>query len=168
MPEFINIDNINKIDDSVISFGNFDGFHIGHQKLVSSFIENAAKYLKQLHDSTGKIGTFGTCSGGRHGFLAGCRLNVFDAIVECWGGNIVMDKENLTTKQPVSPSDYTSNLSAPLLGIFGNDDTSPTPEKVNLHEADLKKHNKDYEFHRYDGAGHGFFYYDRILKLFLA
>ena len=47
------------------------------------------------------------------------------------------------------------------LGIFGNDDTSPTPEKVNLHEADLKKHNKDYEFHRYDGAGHGFFYYDR-------
>ena len=124
-------------------------------------IENAAKYLKQLPDSTGKIGTFGTCSGGRHGFLAGCRLNVFDAIVECWGGNIVMDKENLTTKQPVSPSDYTSNLSAPLLGIFGNDDTSPTPEKVNLHEADLKKHNKDYEFHRYDGAGHGFFYYDR-------
>ena len=25
----------------------------------------------------------------------------------------------------------------------------------------LKKHGKDYEFHRYDDAGHGFFYYDR-------
>jgi carboxymethylenebutenolidase len=25
----------------------------------------------------------------------------------------------------------------------------------------LKKHGKNYEFHRYDGAGHGFFYYDR-------
>ena len=25
----------------------------------------------------------------------------------------------------------------------------------------LKKHGKQYEFHRYDGAGHGFFYYDR-------
>ena len=25
----------------------------------------------------------------------------------------------------------------------------------------LKKHGKDYEFHRYDGAGHGNFYYAR-------
>ena len=35
------------------------------------------------------------------------------------------------------------------------------PEQVNQHEAELKKHGKQYEFHRYDGAGHGFFYYDR-------
>jgi carboxymethylenebutenolidase len=32
---------------------------------------------------------------------------------------------------------------------------------VNQHEAELKKHGKKYEFHRYDKAGHGFFYYDR-------
>jgi carboxymethylenebutenolidase len=32
---------------------------------------------------------------------------------------------------------------------------------VELHEEELKKHNKDYEFHMYPGAGHGFFYYDR-------
>ena len=44
MPEFLNIDNINKIDNSIISFGNFDGFHLGHQSLVSSLIENADKY----------------------------------------------------------------------------------------------------------------------------
>jgi carboxymethylenebutenolidase len=49
----------------------------------------------------------------------------------------------------------------PLLGLFGNDDSSPTPEQVNQHEAELKKHAKQYEFHRYDGAGHGFFYYNR-------
>ena len=30
-----------------------------------------------------------------------------------------------------------------------------------MHEEELKKHGKNYEFHRYDGAGHGFFYYDR-------
>ena len=28
-------------------------------------------------------------------------------------------------------------------------------------EAELKKHGKSYEFHRYDGAGHGFWYYHR-------
>ena len=30
---------------------------------------------------------------------------------------------------------------------------------MDLHEAELKRHGKTYEFHRYDGAGHGFFYY---------
>jgi len=27
---------------------------------------------------------------------------------------------------------------------------------VNQHEAELKRHSKTYEFHRYDGAGHNF------------
>ena len=52
-------------------------------------------------------------------------------------------------------------MSCPLLGLFGNEDRAPTPEQVDQHEAELKKHGKNYEFHRYDGAGHGFFYYDR-------
>jgi carboxymethylenebutenolidase len=34
-------------------------------------------------------------------------------------------------------------------------------EQVAIHEASLKQHGKEYEFHMYDGAGHGFFYYDR-------
>ena len=37
----------------------------------------------------------------------------------------------------------------------------PDPGAGRQHEAELKKHGKQYEFHRYDGAGHGFFYYDR-------
>jgi carboxymethylenebutenolidase len=59
----------------------------------------------------------------------------------------------------VAPIDYTADLTAPLLGLFGNDDSHPTPEQVNLHEEELKRLGKEYEFHRYDGAGHGFFYY---------
>ena len=46
-------------------------------------------------------------------------------------------------------------------GVVRNDDQNPSPEKVNQLEAELKKHGKDYEFHRYDGAGHGFWGYDR-------
>ena len=30
---------------------------------------------------------------------------------------------------------------------------------MDLHEAELRRHGKTYQFHRYDGAGHGFFYY---------
>jgi carboxymethylenebutenolidase len=44
----------------------------------------------------------------------------------------------------------------PLLGIFGNDDQFPPPAEVDKIEEELKKHNKDYEFHRYDGCSHGF------------
>ena len=36
-----------------------------------------------------------------------------------------------------------------------------SPEQVAMHEAELKKYGKQYEFHSYDGAGHGFFYHDR-------
>jgi dienelactone hydrolase len=39
------------------------------------------------------------------------------------------------------------------------DDKHPSPEEVNQHEAELQRHGKTYEFYRYDGAGHGFFYY---------
>ena len=67
----------------------------------------------------------------------------------------------LNEKRPVAPVDYTDRLNVPLLGLFGNDDSSPSPEQVNAHEEALKQAGKQYEFHRYDGAGHGFFYYDR-------
>ena len=48
-------------------------------------------------------------------------------------------------------------MACPLLGIFGNDDANPTADQVNRTEAVLKKLGKNYEFHRYDGAGHAFF-----------
>jgi carboxymethylenebutenolidase len=59
--------------------------------------------------------------------------------------------------QRVAPIDFTENITAPLLGIFGNDDQNPNPDEVNRIEERLKAAGKTYEFHRYDGAGHGFF-----------
>ena len=108
-----------------------------------------------------KVGIIGTCSGGRHAFLVACRSKGFDAAVDCWGGRVVMSKDELTSRQPVAPIDYTKDLTCPLLGIFGEDDQSPPPDQVAQHEEELKKHGKNYEFHIYPKAGHGFFYYDR-------
>lgn len=123
--------------------------------------EEALNYLRSLPYSNGKVGIIGTCSGGRHTFLVACRVNGFDAAVDCWGGNVVQPANRLTPQQPVAPLDYTRDLSCPLLGLFGNDDQSPSPDQVNQHEAELQRHGKNYDFHRYDGAGHGFWYYDR-------
>ena len=62
---------------------------------------------------------------------------------------------------PVAPIDLTPDLTAPLLGLFGLEDRSPSPEQVDQHEAELRRLGKTYEFHRYEGAGHGFMYEHR-------
>lgn len=62
------------------------------------------------------------------------------------------------TRRPV---DYTAELTSLLLGLFGDEDKNPTPAQVDTLEASLKDHRKNYEFHRYPDAGHGFFYHDR-------
>jgi carboxymethylenebutenolidase len=66
---------------------------------------------------------------------------------------VIAAADQLTKSHPVAPIDLTSDLAAPLLGIFGNDDKSPTPEQVNQHEAALNEHGKTYEFHRYGPGG---------------
>ena len=124
-------------------------------------VEGAMRYLRSLPYLNGKVGVFGSCSGGRQTFLVACRVKGLDAAVDCWGGRVVMSKEELTAKQPVAPVDYTKDLSCPLLGLFGEEDQSPTPAQVAQHEQELKKYGKTYEFHMYPKAGHGFFYYDR-------
>ena len=125
--------------------------------------EAAVKWIRAQPDHNGKVGLIGSCSGGRHAFIYACQRKDIDACVEQWGGRVVMGKEELNAKTPVAPIDMTKDLSCPLLGLFGNDDRAPSPEQVNQHEAELKKHGKTYEFHRYDGAGHGFFYWHRPL-----
>ncbi len=116
-------------------------------------------FLRSQIYASGKVGVMGTCSGGRHAYLAACRAPGFDAIIDLWGGGVVMRPEDLTPNRPVSPIDYTKDLPCPILGLFGEEDRAPTLEQVALHEEELKKHGKQYEFHRYPDAGHGFFYH---------
>jgi carboxymethylenebutenolidase len=128
---------------------------VADDRLVGD-VDGAASYLRALDGVNGKVGIIGFCSGGRQVVLAASRLDHLDAAVDCWGGRVIADADQLTEKHPVAPIDLTEDLAAPLLGIFGNDDASPSPEQVDAHEAALKAAGKTYEFHRYDGAGHGF------------
>ena len=118
-------------------------------------------FLKAQQQSNGKVGVIGMCSGGRHAFLAACTVDGFDAAVDCWGGGVVASKEQLSPARPAAPIDYADRLNIPLLGIFGNEDFSPVAADVDILEERLKTLGKKYEFHRYDGAGHGIWYYDK-------
>ncbi len=121
-------------------------------------VAGAMAYLRDQPNSTGKVAVIGFCSGGRHAYLTACRLNHVDAVIDCWGGNVVVDDPGqLNAKRPVAPIDLTQQLRAPLLGLFGNDDQNPSRDQVDRTEATLKRYGKTYEFHRYDGAGHAFF-----------
>lgn len=123
--------------------------------------QGAVAWVRSQKEHNGKVALFGSCSGGRHAFLYACSRQDVDACAELWGGRVIMPPEDLNAKTPVSPITLTRDLCCPLIGIFGNEDRAPSPEQVNQHEAELKKHGKAYEFHRYDGAGHGFFYWNR-------
>jgi carboxymethylenebutenolidase len=101
--------------------------------------EAAVRWMRAQPDHNGKVGLFGSCSGGRHAFIYACQRKDVDACADLWGGRVVMGQEEL------------------------NANRAPSPEQVNQHEAELKKHGKMYEFYRYDGAGHGIFYWHRPL-----
>jgi carboxymethylenebutenolidase len=120
----------------------------------------ATAFLRAQPSSNGKIGTIGFCSGGRQAYMLACKIDV-DAAVDCWGGGVVVSPDQLTPQRPVAVIDMTPEMHAPLLGIFGNDDANPDPAQVNRTEEELKRLGKQYEFYRYDGAGHGFFAVDR-------
>ena len=123
--------------------------------------EGTVQWLKMQPYFSGKVGVIGSCSGGRQAFLYACKTDSIDACVDLWGGRVIQAEDDRPEKQPVPPIEFTKDLSCPVLGIFGNEDRSPSPPEVDEHEEELKRHGKDYEFHRYDGAGHGIFYYDR-------
>jgi dienelactone hydrolase len=63
--------------------------------------------MRAQANHNGKVGLFGSCSGGRHALIYACQRNDVDACAELWGGRVVMGKEELNTKTPVAPIDMT-------------------------------------------------------------
>jgi carboxymethylenebutenolidase len=121
--------------------------------------EAALAWVQSQPTSNGKVGVIGTCSGGRHAVLAASRIPGFSAVADLWGGGVIMPESQLNELRPVAPISLTADLNAPIIGLFGNDDMGPSPAQVDQHEQALIANGKTYMFHRYDGAGHGFFYY---------
>ena len=129
------------------------------ERLVGD-VAGAVTYLKGLGNSNGKVGVIGYCSGGRQSFLAAVSLDL-DAAVDCYGAFIVGEiPEGMPLK--VTPIvDKTPSLSCPLLGLFGEEDSYPSPAQVVELEEALKANGKTYEFHSYPDAGHAFFAVNR-------
>jgi carboxymethylenebutenolidase len=123
-------------------------------------VAGAAAHLRSLPSTNGRVGVIGYCSGGRQSVLAACNVDL-DAAVDCYGAfvtgtppeNFPLKITNLVEQLP--------NLRAPLLGLFGKEDSYPSPEQVAELDEILTADDKPHEFHSYDDAGHAFFAVDR-------
>src|SRR5215468_3196749 len=129
------------------------------ERLVGD-VAAAAAYLRALPTSNGKVGVIGYCSGGRQSVLAACNIDL-DAAVDCYGAFVTGTPPEGFPLKVTNLVDQLPNLRCPLLGLFGIEDQYPGPEQVAELEQILKDNGKEFEFHSYEGAGHGFFSVDR-------
>jgi carboxymethylenebutenolidase len=123
-------------------------------------VEGAAAYLRGLDSSNGKVGVIGFCSGGRQAFLAATNLPL-DAAIDCYGAFVVGEPPAAMSWSVGPILDRAARLSCPLLGLFGAEDSHPSPAEVEELAEALKANDKVFEFHTFENAGHAFFAVDR-------
>ena len=97
------------------------------------------------------IGIVGFCMGGRVVYLMAAANPHFKAAVAYYPGNSFSPWGD-----GPSPFDRTKEIHCPLLGHFGADDRSPSPDDMRKLDAELGKHGKVHEFYSYSNAGHAF------------
>jgi carboxymethylenebutenolidase len=99
-----------------------------------------------------RVGIVGHCLGGRNAWLSAGYNPNYQVCASMWGGR----KNTGWGDGNPSPLDLTAQINCPVIGIYGNDDGNPSPADADTEEQALITAGIDYEFHRYDGAGHAF------------
>lgn len=96
-------------------------------------------------------GVVGFCMGGRLAFLDLAHDARFGTGVIFHGGNIMASRGSLP-----SPLQQAGAIKASVLGIFGSDDTNPSPADRDTIEQRLIALGVPHRFESFDGAGHAF------------
>lgn len=109
-------------------------------------------HLKTLDGcAVGAVGIVGFCMGGRVSYLLAAANRDLAACAVFYGGDIMEVRG-----PPPTPFERTRDIACPMIGLFGNEDTNPSQADVDKIDAELTRHGKAHEFHRYEGAGHAF------------
>ena len=144
-------------DDAAATARSLGG--VPDERLVGD-VAGAMAHLQSLPISNGKVASIGYCSGGRQSFLAGCSLPL-NAVIDCYGAFVAVDAPEGSGMTAKAVIDKAETLSGPLLGLFGADDSYPSPEQNETLSNVLQAAGKEFTFRTYDGAGHAFFSVDR-------
>jgi carboxymethylenebutenolidase len=104
-------------------------------------IDGVAKYAMALPNAVAKYGIVGFCWGGARSFLHAVHAPGLAASVVYYGAAPTAEQMN--------------SIRAPVLGLYGGNDARITGATPGV-DSTMKRLGKTYEFHVFDGAGHGF------------
>ncbi len=99
-----------------------------------------------------RLGITGFCMGGRVVYLMAAADPRFKAAVAYYGGNIMVP----WGEGAEAPFARTREISCPLMFHFGEEDSNPSLEDMLKLDEELKRCDKEHEFHVYPDAGHAF------------
>ncbi|MBK8977426.1 MAG: dienelactone hydrolase family protein [Planctomycetes bacterium] len=115
---------------------------------VVARLDAARRYGESLAASNGRTAVLGFCWGGTQSFgYALAQPDLAAAVV--FYGNVPGSTAD------VAPDDRIAQIGAPVLGLYGGNDArinATLPPTI----AAMMRHAKSYEFHSFEGAGHGF------------
>ena len=115
-------------------------------------LDATVDWAKSQGGDTGRLGIMGFCRGGRTVWIYSAHNPNLKAGVAFYGS--LADPENAAW--PKNSLDLAPEVKAPVLGLYGAEDTGIKVDQVKDMEARLKAAGKTAEFHIYDGAPHGF------------
>lgn len=126
-------------------------------QVMSDLDATVAFAKKEPHADTSKLSITGFCWGGRIVWLYAAQQPSLKAGI-AWYGKIQSDKDEL---HPVQPAEVVSKLKAPVLGLYGAEDTGIPVDTVQQQAQALAASStpaaKASSIHLYPDAGHAFF-----------
>ena len=115
-------------------------------------LQGGLNFLRASRHVGQRIGLVGFCSGGRLGLVFASGEARVDVFVNFYSNGLFQPTE----VNPTPPGELAADLSCPMLALFGEEDTNPSPGDVARLREVLEQENKTFEFVSYKGAGHAF------------
>ena len=114
---------------------------------VKARLDAAMEYGKKLPASNGKTGVVGFCWGGARSFFYAANQPGLNAAVVYYGDAPGASDGTIDAQL--------ANVKAPVLGLYAGNDARIN-STLPATEAAMNKAGKNYAFHTFEGAGHGF------------
>lgn len=116
-------------------------------------LDATVAWAKSEGGDTDRLGIIGFCRGGRTVWLYATHSSNLRAGVAFYGS--LMDPPSAA--MPKNAFDLATEVKAPVLGLYGAEDASITPDQVEAMKERLESAGKTAKFKIYPGAPHGFF-----------
>ena len=115
-------------------------------------LQGALDFLRSSPRVGDRIGLVGFCSGGRLGLVFASSGAQVDVFVNFYSNGLFQT----TAVNSTPPGELAPNLTCPMLALFGDDDTNPSPSDVARLGSVLAQANRTFEFVSFPRAGHAF------------